>query len=168
VDTAPLRPEQADLAQSHDAAELARLADQLRQRLGSEAVQRLVPHASHWPEHAQATVDPAAAPAEPGPWHTPQPRPLRLLDEPARLDAVAPVPDGPPILLRRFGRSGTVHEASGPERLEPEWWRTDRELPRPRDYYRVIDAHGHALWLYREGRFGDADPPAWYMHGVFE
>lgn len=168
VDTAPLHPAQADLAQSHDAAELARLADQLRQRLGADAVQRLVPHASHWPEHAQATADPAEAPAEPGPWHTPQPRPLRLLGEPVRLDAMAPVPDGPPILLRRFGRSETVHEASGPERLEPEWWRTDRTLPRPRDYYRVVDRAGQLLWLYREGRFGDADPPAWYVHGVFE
>jgi protein ImuB len=168
VDTAPLHPEQVDLAQSHDAAELARLADQLRQRLGPDAVQRLVPHASHWPEHAQATVDPANAPAEPGPWLAPQPRPLRLLDEPARCDVMAPVPDGPPLLLHRFGRSEKVHAASGPERIEPEWWRTDQPLPRPRDYYRVVDAQGHALWLYREGRFGDPQPPAWHVHGAFE
>ncbi len=168
ADATPLHPEQADLAQSHDAAELARLADQLRQRLGADAVERLAPHASHWPEHAQVAVDPAATPAEPGPWHSPQPRPLRLLDQPARLDAVAPVPDGPPVLLRRFGRSERVHAATGPERLEPEWWRTDRPLPRPRDYYRVVDAQGQALWLYREGRFGDADPPTWHVHGAFE
>jgi protein ImuB len=168
VDTAPLHPEQVDLAQNHDAAELARLADQLRQRLGPGAVERLVPHASHWPEHAQATIDPANAPAEPGPWLAPQPRPLRLLDEPARIDAMAPVPDGPPLLLRRFGQSEKVHGATGPERLEPEWWRTGQPLPRPRDYYRVVDAQGHALWLYREGRFGDAQPPEWHVHGAFE
>jgi protein ImuB len=168
VDTAPLHPEQADLAQSHDAAELARLTDQLRQRLGSDAVQRLVPHASHWPEHAQVTADPAQAEDAPEGWHIPQPRPLRLLPEPVRIDAVAPVPDGPPILLHRFGRSEKVREASGPERLEPEWWRTGQPLPRPRDYYRVVDATGQLLWLYRDGRFDDADPPAWHVHGVFE
>ncbi len=168
VDIAPLHPEQVDLAQNHDAAELARLTDQLRQRLGSDAVQRLVPHASHWPEHAQATIDPATAPAEPGPWLAPQPRPLRLLDQPARIDAMAPVPDGPPILLRRFGQSEKLREASGPERLEPEWWRTGQSLPRPRDYYRVVDAKGQDLWLYREGSFGDAEPPTWHVHGVFE
>jgi protein ImuB len=168
VDAAPLSPEQADLAQSHDRAELARLTDQLRQRLGSDAVQRLVPHASHWPEHAAATADPAQTEEAPAGWPIPQPRPLRLLPEPARIDAVAPVPDGPPILLRRFGRSEKVQEASGPERLEPEWWRTDQPLPRPRDYYRVVDATGQLLWLYREGRFGDADPPAWHVHGGFE
>jgi len=168
VDTAPLQPEQADLAQSHDRTELARLTDQLRQRLGADAVQRLVPQASHWPEHAEATADPAQATDAAEGWHTPQPRPLRLLAEPVRIDAVAPVPDGPPVLLRRFGRSEKVQEASGPERLEPEWWRTDRPLPRPRDYYRVIDAAGQLLWLYRDGRFDDAEPPAWYVHGVFE
>jgi protein ImuB len=61
-----------------------------------------------------------------------------------------------------------VHGATGPERLEPEWWRTGQPLPRPRDYYRVVDAQGHALWLYREGRFGDAQPPEWHVHGAFE
>jgi protein ImuB len=81
---------------------------------------------------------------------------------------MAPVPDGPPLLLRRFGRSEKLREATGPERLEPEWWRTGQPLPRPRDYYRVVDAQGHALWLYREGRFGDAQPPEWYVHGGFE
>ena len=168
VDTAPLHPEQADLAQSHDRAELARLTDQLRQRLGTEAVQRLIPHASHWPEHAQATADPATAAAAADTWHTPQPRPLRLLDQPARIDAVAPVPDGPPMLLRRYGQSERAHEATGPERLEPEWWRTNSTLPRPRDYYRVVDARGQLLWLYREGRFGEPEPPVWHVHGVFE
>ena len=168
VDTAPLHPEQVDLAQSHDAAELARLTDQLRQRLGADAVQRLVPHASHWPEHAQASIDPATAAERPASWLAPQPRPLRLLDQPARIDAMAPVPDSPPILLRRFGQSEKVREASGPERLEPEWWRTSQDLPRPRDYYRVVDAAGQTLWLYREGRFGDTQPPAWCVHGLFE
>jgi protein ImuB len=168
AEAAPLAPEQTDLAQSQDAAELARLVDQLRQHLGPDAVRRLVPRQSHWPEHAQALLDPAAAPVGPEPWLARQPRPLHLHDRPVRIDAVAPVPDGPPILLRRFGEAAPVRAASGPERLEPEWWQGEAAPPRPRDYYRVVDAQGQALWLYREGRFGDPLPPAWYVHGVFE
>ncbi len=168
ADIAPLRPEQVDLAQDQDTAELARLADQLRLRLGTGAVQRLVPHASHWPEHAQQLVDPATAPAEPGAWLANRPRPLRLMDRPTRIEAMAPVPDGPPLKLRRGGRSEPVRAATGPERLEPEWWHNHQAIPRLRDYYRVLDAKGQDLWLYREGRYDDQEPPGWHVHGRFE
>jgi len=77
------------------------------------------------------------------------------------------VPDGPPLLLRRYGRSEPVRCDSGPERLEPEWWHTDRPTPRSRDYYRVTDAEGLDLWLYREGRYDEAEPPTWHLHGTF-
>ncbi len=172
TEAAPLAARQADLAQDRDMVELARLVDQLQARLGPAAVRRPVPVLSHWPEHAQALVDPAgdsavADPAAAGVWLADQPRPLRLLARPAPIEAVAPVPDGPPLLIRRCGRSEPVRFASGPERLEPEWWRTDRPASRPRDYYRVVDAGGLELWLYREGRYGEAEPPAWHLHGTF-
>ncbi|HRY27136.1 MAG: DNA polymerase Y family protein [Geminicoccaceae bacterium] len=168
TEAAPLTARQVDLAQDQDVAELARLVDQLQARLGPAAVRRLVPAASHWPEHAQSVADPVGA--EPGAsdaWLAGQPRPLRLLARPASIEAMAPVPDGPPLLLRRRGRSEPVRCASGPERLEPEWWRTDNPAPRPRDYYRVTDAGGVDLWLYREGRYDEAEPPTWHLHGTF-
>lgn len=168
TDMAPLPPEQAGLGQDQDAAALALLVDQLQQRLGRDAVQRLVPVQSHWPEQAQAGADPASPPEKPGAWLAGQPRPLRLLDRPARIEAMAPIPDGPPILLRRSGQSGKVKAATGPERIEPEWWHAGQPQARPRDYYRVTDSEGRLLWLYREGRFGDHEPPAWHVHGVFE
>jgi protein ImuB len=168
TEVAPLRPEQADLAQSQDAAELARLVDQLRLRLGDGAVVRLMPVQSHWPEHAVAAVDPMTAPPGSGGWLATQPRPLRLLDRPVAIEAVAPVPDGPPVLLRRYGRGERVRAASGPERIEPEWWRLDGELARPRDYYRTVDEAGRILWLYREGRYGDPRAPGWFVHGTCE
>lgn len=167
TEAAPLAARQVDLAQDQDVAELARLVDQLQARLGPAAVRRLLPAPSHWPEHAQGVIDPAGDPAAADPWLAGQPRPLRLLARPAPIEAMAPVPDGPPILLRHCGRSEPVRAASGPERLEPEWWRTDRPTPRPRDYYRVTDARGLDLWLYREGRYGEAEPPTWHLHGTF-
>ncbi|MEZ5864568.1 MAG: DNA polymerase Y family protein [Geminicoccaceae bacterium] len=168
TEAAPLAARQVDLVQDQDAAGLARLVDQLQARLGPAAVRRLVPAASHWPEHAQGIADPAGA--DPGAtdlWLAGQPRPLRLLDRPAPLEAMATVPDGPPILLSRHGRGEPVRFASGPERLEPEWWHTDRPTPRSRDYYRVIDAGGLDLWLYRAGRYDEAEPPTWHLHGTF-
>lgn len=168
ADAAPLAPAQVDLAQDQDAAELMRLVDQLRQRLGDAAVGRLVPVQSHWPERAQRAVDPAVVANVGDGWLAPQPRPLRLLDRPIRIEAMAPVPDGPPRLLRRSGRPGPVRLATGPERLEPEWWRVGEVLPGMRDYYRVVDAAGHDLWLYREGRYDEVEPPGWWVHGAFE
>jgi hypothetical protein len=41
-------------------------------------------------------------------------------------------------------------------------------MPRLRDYYRVLDAKGQDLWLYREGRYDDQEPPAWHVHGAFD
>jgi protein ImuB len=61
-----------------------------------------------------------------------------------------------------------VRSAAGPERLEPEWWYDHGPLQRPRDYYRVTDASGQDLWLYRAGRYGDPEPPCWYVHGAFD
>ena len=79
------------------------------------------------------------------------------------------VPDGPPRLFRWRGRAYRVARASGPERIEDEWWREDRPT---RDYYRVEDETGARFWLYREGLYRDpangADGgPRWYLHGLF-
>lgn len=40
-------------------------------------------------------------------------------------------------------------------------------LSRTRDYFRIEDAAGRRYWLYREGLYGGAVPPRWYMHGLF-
>ena len=58
--------------------------------------------------------------------------------------------------------------AEGPERIAPEWWRSDAQFQKARDYYRVEDAEGHRFWLFREGSYGDAAaPPRWFLHGLF-
>ncbi|MFO1036921.1 MAG: DNA polymerase Y family protein [Geminicoccaceae bacterium] len=161
LETSPLGASQAELAARNDPAALDRLLDQLARRLGRHRVLRLAPVDSHWPERAQRLV-PAGTLAVPEVWPLRQPRPLRLLEQPRPVTAMAVLPDGPPLQID--GRR--LLAATGPERLLPEWWRPDPEA-RPRDYFRITDASGRQLWTFREGTYGDATPPAWRVHGLF-
>jgi protein ImuB len=162
VETAPLGARQTDLASRGDQAELDRLVDQLAQRLGAARVVRLQPVDSHVPERAQRLV-PADGALDPRPWLARQPRPLRLLTRPEPVEAVAEVPDGPPL---RLGRQ-RVTAAEGPERILAEWWRPGDARSRPRDYYRVTVEGGQNLWVYREGIYGEPQYPGWRVQGRF-
>ena len=144
------------------------LVDRLLARLGDGTVCRLEPVERHMPEKAERA---AARGQDPAPWtealDMPQ-RPFRLLYRPEPVEAVAEVPDGPPLLFtwRRVRRR--VARAAGPERIEPEWWAEGRH-DALRDYYRVEDAEGRRYWLYRAGSYRDAaaGPPRWYVHGLY-
>src|SRR5207237_475258 len=50
-------------------------------------------------------------------------RPLRLLPEPAAIEVVSVVPDGPPIRFWWAGADYQVAHSWGPERIETGWWR---------------------------------------------
>jgi protein ImuB len=162
-----------DLDQARD---LAPLVDRLSNRLGSEAVSQLVPQASHLPERAQRRV-PALAQDKPAPFperrlHGPAPaRPLRLLARPEPIEAMAPVPDEPPVLFRWRQALHRVAKVRGPERLAPEWWRTPDADPTAltRDYFAVEDVDGGRFWLFREGLYlaGVLTLPRGYLHGLF-
>ncbi len=93
-------------------------------------------------------------------------RPLALLPIPEPIEAIAPVPDDPPLSFQWRKIRHRVAFADGPERIGPEWWRADAP-PKPRDYYRVEDAAGRRFWLYREGLYGGAEAPRWFLHGFF-
>ena len=93
------------------------------------------------------------------------PRPVRLLRRPEPIEALAPVPDDPPVSFRWRGARHRVRRAEGPERLAPEWWRPDHGATR--DYYRVEDETGARFWLFRAGLYGADPPPRWWLHGLF-
>jgi protein ImuB len=162
-----------DLDQARD---LAPLVDRLGNRLGPAAVSQLVPQASHLPERAQRRV-PALSETRPAPFperplHGPAPaRPLRLLARPEPIEALAPVPDEPPVLFRWRRVLHRVAKVRGPERLAPEWWRTPDADPNAltRDYFAVEDVDGGRFWLFREGLYlaGVLTLPRWYLHGLF-
>jgi protein ImuB len=175
--TAPLAEEQADLAggSQHSAIDVARLADRVRARLGDAALERPAIVASHLPERAQRSEPfsvPAPAARGAGTGHAqssrsgPAERPIRLLPRPEPVDvAAAEVPEGPPASFRWRRALHRVMRAEGPERIAPEWWRQPAEA-QARDYFRVEDEAGRRYWLYREGFYGGAPAPRWYMHGL--
>ena len=151
--------------------DFADLIDRLGARLGPHRVLRLAPRDSHVPEFASAATSYAWT-KQPAPWARPASlegfptRPLRLFERPERIDAIAAVPDGPPVRFRWRRMIHEVAAAEGPERIAPEWWKGEDALTR--DYFRVEDASGHRFWLYRQGLFGrETAQPHWFLHGLF-
>ncbi|TCT05631.1 protein ImuB [Aquabacter spiritensis] len=171
----PLAPHQDSFdAGQADAAALDALVDRLAARLGGGAVTVPRLEDAHCPEAACRLV-PAqsarrAAPDRPDP---PPPdlagpaRPPRLFDRPELVEAVAEVPDGPPVRFRWRRLLHQVAVAEGPERIAAPWWREPGLSP-TRDYFRVETTAGRRLWLFRAGLFGtETAHPAWYVHGLF-
>jgi len=173
--TEPLSASQIDLVgEEAGEADLARLFDRLSARLGAARVTRAAPAGTHIPERAQRSrplAGLAAAPAWAMPEmeaETPPERPLRLFTRPEPVDAVAEVPEGPPLRFRWRRMMVEVVRAEGPERIAPEWWRPEDATRATRDYFRVEDSEGRRYWLFREGLYGrEVIHPAWYMHGLF-
>jgi protein ImuB len=187
-----------------DAADLAHLVDRLGARFGLRRITRLEPRNTHIPEFAVAAVpahapgrhpevrmaegrEPRRATAssfEARLRRAPQDdehidslaptRPIRLFQRPEPIEALAEVPDGPPV---RFRWRRVLHEVAsveGPERIAMEWWRDAQGNKLTRDYFRVEDKQGARMWVYREGLFGreigkpgNPDKPTWYLHGLF-
>ena len=165
--TDPAPPRQAGFDGCTEAREaLAGLVDRLTVRLGPACVARIGPRPSHQPDRATMRLPPVP-PAGGGRAEAPEwplaPRPLRLIAPPVPVEAAGGSPGGPPVLFHWRGRARRIARASGPERIEGEWWREDRPA---RDYYRVEDAAGARFWLYRESRH-PASGARWYLHGLF-
>jgi protein ImuB len=138
-------------------------------------VTRLELVSAHLPEQAFAAAPAALGEARQGNRHGEEQsdetrdapaRPLRLFERPEPIEALAEVPDGPPL---RFRWRRVLHEVAaieGPERIAAPWWR--RPGAPTRDYFRAEDALGRRFWLYREGLYGRETTQAkWFVHGVF-
>jgi protein ImuB len=172
----PLAPLQAELERAHEAERaraLAELLDRLSARLGARAVTRRELIEAHLPEQAEAAapatlgqarlrgqgeepIAPEGAPA----------RPLRLFVRPEPIEALAEVPDGPPLRFRWRRVLHDVTAIEGPERIAAPWWRRDGAPTR--DYFRAEDSEGRRFWLCREGLWGRETAQAkWFVHGVF-
>jgi protein ImuB len=174
-------PEQIGIGGQEDAAEIGRMIDRLSARLGAQRVRRLIAQDSHIPELAAATVPAQMTGTEDG-WAAFRryrddvelaPRPLRLFTRPEPIEAVAEVPDGPPLRFRWRRALHEVIAAEGPERIEGAWWsehggQVSGNLAR--DYFRVEDKSGLRFWLFRAGLYRDLVPgaaaPAWFLHGT--
>ena len=125
----------------------ARLLENLRARLGEEAVSGVRAVPAHRPEFAWEAAEPGARQRVETLCGN---RPLWLLEPPQALPERNALPqwDGPVALL------------SGPERIESGWW-DGHDCSR--DYYLASGPHQELLWLFHERR----DPRGWYLHGLF-
>jgi protein ImuB len=175
--TERLDPVQTGLSGGDDTADLAHLIDRLGARFGLRRVTRLQPRNTHIPEFAVAAVPAHAVREKLSPRaeevvdSLAPVRPIRLFQRPERIEALAEVPDGPPV---RFRWRRVLHEVAsveGPERIAMEWWRDAQGNKLTRDYFRVESKEGARVWLFREGLFGSEvkppEKPNWYLHGLF-
>lgn len=123
---------------------------------------------------AEDTSDADNQPAE-TPWHTGlMARPLRLIEPAEEIEALAMVPDGPPLRFRWRRGLYQVARSEGPERIAPPWWIGANDRPSEakegvtRDYFRIEDTDGRRFWLYREGLYErETARPRWYLQGLF-
>jgi protein ImuB len=148
-------------------ADLAPLMDTLRTRLGGHRLWRPVAVESDVPERSVSRRAPLSP--EPGQWPACLPRPVRLIEPPAPVRAMAGLPDHPPAWFVWRRHRHVVRRADGPERIAGEWWKRPGELTALRDYFRVEDEEGRRFWLFRRGDgsdlgTGDLD---WFLHGLF-
>jgi protein ImuB len=172
----PLAPSEAEFERAHEAERalvLAELLDRLSARLGARAVTRRELVEAHLPEQVEASAPATLGEArtrgeEPGrkaEAGAPA-RPLRLFARPEPIEALAEVPDGPPLRFRWRRVLHNVAAIEGPERIAAPWWR--REAMPTRDYFRAEDTEGRRFWLYREGLWGRETAQAkWFVHGLF-
>jgi protein ImuB len=170
----PCPPEQIGLGESADDADLNRLIDRLSTLLGARRVTRLVANDSHIPEVAAASVPAQASATLANGWAACRrfrdaaalsPRPLRLLAKPEPIEAIATVPDGPPVRFRWRRAFHEIVAADGPERIEGAWW--SEEGGPARDYFRVEDKAGLRFWVFRAGLYRSTAQPQWFLHGTF-
>ncbi len=157
-----------------DATEsMGALLDRLGNRLGFGRLHSLQPAESQLPESAQRLMPVSLERKGPAVsrWEGEGPcveRPIRLLSDPERMTPMTPEEgDGaPPSVFRWRRQLYQLRRIEGPERIAPEWWRQDQAWTGgTRDYWRIEDAEGRRLWLYRES--GGAEESRWFVHGLF-
>ncbi|MEM7764724.1 MAG: DNA polymerase Y family protein [Pseudomonadota bacterium] len=143
--------------------------DQLRARLGDEAVSALQHVNSHCPSTASRTIAPSSAQSTqatlPSEWQLHdatsglvdsvlwRQRPLWLLEQPQ------PIRDADGQLYF----DGTLRLLSGPERIELPWWDSAGAV---RDFFVAETASGARLWVFRE-RTSETETLQWWLQGVF-
>lgn len=149
------------------AEKVAAMVDLLSARLGPKRVLRGKLNDTHAPDKAggwNAMLGiRSSAPAPKPPSDGVMRRPLTLFARAQPIEAIATVPDGPPVRFRWRRVLREVARAEGPERISGDWMGAGVV----RDYYRVEDRQGRRYWLYREGLYGEDEAPRWFVHGLF-
>ncbi|MDP9573882.1 UNVERIFIED_ORG: protein ImuB [Agrobacterium larrymoorei] len=133
-----------------------------------QRVYRVGPVASDVPERSVQRISPVAEPVAVV-WVSHWRRPTRLLLHPEPIEAIALMPDRPPVSIVWRGKRRKVKRADGPERIFGEWWQRDAEMEAVRDYFVIEDESGECLWVFRSGDGVDPETGShrWFCHGIF-
>lgn len=133
-----------------------------------QRVYRVAPVASDVPERSVQRISPVAEPIAIA-WLSHWRRPVRLLPHPELIEAIALMPDRPPVSILWRGKRRKVKRADGPERIFGEWWQRDAEMEAVRDYFVIEDEAGERLWVFRSGDGVDPETGShrWFCHGIF-
>lgn len=142
-----------DTAETRGGDHWTALVEQLRARLGDDAVTGLQLVADHRPERAWHYC----APGEDRPGVSNAARPLWLLVEPLLLRQR----DHRPLLP---GHHGALTLRRGPERIESGWWDGGDVM---RDYFAARHDDGIRVWLFRERCPDATGQRRWFLHGIF-
>jgi protein ImuB len=154
----PLAVQQLTHAQAHSDDKLDDLISRIGNRIGLENVQRFLPADSHIPERS-FIVAPAAYSEPAGTWVSIRERPVELFPP----EPIQGVGASPPASLRWRRMTFQVGQATGPERIAPEWWLADENWRSGvRDYWKVETKQGRRLWL-----FYTPQNPGWFVQGQF-
>jgi len=131
-------------------------------------VYRVAPVASDVPERSVKRISAAADPVSTV-WVSHWLRPVRLLPRPELIEAIALLPDRPPVSIVWRGKRRKVKRADGPERIFGEWWQRNAEMEAVRDYFLIEDEAGERLWVFRSGDGVDPQTGShrWFVHGIF-
>jgi protein ImuB len=153
---------------SADDAEIGKLVDTMTARLGIGSVLAIKAIESHTPELAfglEPVIEISQRRAHREAQIVDADRPSRLDDPPRPIVVALLAPDGPIAMIREHSGVDTRVLASvGPERIEPEWWRSGRASPshrHARDYFKVTTQDGRVRWIFRE----TGEPARWFVHG---
>jgi protein ImuB len=99
-------------------------------------------------------------------------RPTLILTPPEPITSIAMLPDKPPSWISWRGERLNIISGFGPERIAPEWWRSNLSEQKAldlklaeRDYFTLQDNQGRWLWVFR-ANLNDTSQN-WFIHGVW-
>lgn len=165
---APLSQRQLGLEdskkQNHE-DNLNRLVNELSNMFGGRQVRQFFPADSHIPEQTFTQKPILQSSPRPESWsRTTAKRPIRLFKKPVSVLVQDGLDETTPDRIFWHGRECRLTVLTGPERIEPNWWRHDPDWQNgARDYWWAKTHFGALLWLYR---VSDDEKTQWFVHGM--
>lgn len=145
------------------------LWDILGNRHGAERLYRVLSLPTDIPERAVKRLPPTSL-AVGSTRNALYRRPKRMYRPPEAIQALAVLPDHPPRAFTWRGQRYSVACADGPERVRGEWWVSDNEIGKVRDYYILEVESGERFWVFRggDGQHENTGSLNWYLQGKFD